>query len=308
MYDLIIIGAGPAGFSAAIYAARREMKVLMISREIGGQVAWASEIENYPGIPHIGAFDLIAKMQAQIKSLGVEIKNTEVIGLEKRGEKDFVVKTAREEFSGKTVVLCLGLTPRKLGIPSEDAFAGKGVSYCANCDGPLYKGKIIGVVGGGNAALDAAEVLSKIGSQVYLFMRSNKFRAFDKLVEEVKNRPNIKIFQNTEVREILGDGKMEKLLVENNQTGERQELPADALFIEIGREAKTEMPRCLIDRDEYGHIEVDLKCQTKTPGLFAAGDTTALSEFKQITVAVGQGTIAALAAYQYLQDGGVYYK
>jgi len=300
MYDTIIIGTGPAGMTAAIYAARREMKLLLIGKEIGGQIVYAGEVENYPGIKSIPGYGLIAKMREHVDANNVKIINDEVKRVEKKANGAFIVQTSKEQFLTKTVIVAMGLSPRRIAIPGETEFSGKGVSYCANCDGPLFKNKTVAVVGGGNAALDAAEVLSKIAKQVYLIHRSESFRGFEVLVDEVKTRPNIEMLLNSEVKEIIGKERLEKIVVENSQTKEKKELMVDGLFIEIGRIAHTDLVAHLVSRDEKNQIIVNEKCETTTPGIFAAGDTTNIA-FKQISIAVGQGTIAALAAYQYLQ-------
>jgi thioredoxin-disulfide reductase len=300
IYDTIIIGTGPAGVAAAIYAIRREMKVLLIGKELGGQMALSNEIENYPGITSINNFDLIAKFEGHLKSAGVVPKISEVKVIEKTPEGTFKLITTKESFETKTIIVAMGLNPQRLAIPGEERLAGKGVSYCANCDGPLFKKKIVAVVGGGNSALDAAEVLSKIASKVYLIHRRDTFRAFEELVDEVKTRENIEILTSCEIKEIIGENKVEKLSVLNNQNGKIREIEVNGLFIEIGRIAHTDLVGELVKRNERNQVVVDEKCRTSHEGIFAAGDVTQ-TEFKQITVAVGQGTIAALAAYQYLQ-------
>lgn len=301
IYDIIIIGAGPAGMTAGIYAARREMKALIIGKELGGQIIWASEIENYPGFKKINNYDLIVKMQEQVKGLGVEIKTDEIKKIEKIGDGNFILYANKEEYQAKTVIITMGLVPRKLGVPGEEKFIGKGISYCANCDGPFYRGKVVAVVGGGNVALDAAEVLSKIAKKVYLIHRRNEFRAFEVLVKDVKERENIELILDSEVKEIIGKDKVEKIKVKNNKTGKEKEIEVDGIFIEIGRIAHTGLVALLVEREENSQIIVDEKQGTKTEGLFAAGDVTSRSEFKQITIATGEATIAALAAYQYLR-------
>jgi len=300
MYDIIIVGAGPAGLTAAIYAARREMKTLVIGKEVGGQMILASEIENYPGFKSISSFDLVMKTQEQVKALGVDIKTAEIKKIEKN-ENGFTLYTTKEEYQAKTVVMALGLSPRRLAITGEETFANKGVSYCANCDGPFFKGKDIAVIGGGNAALDAAEVLSKIGKQVYLIHRRGEFRAFEALIEDVKERDNIELVLDSEVKEIIGKDKVEKIKVINKKTNKEREIALDAVFIEVGRIAHTDLVADLVERDEKNQIIVDKNQNTKTAGLFAAGDVTNKSNFKQITIAMGEATVAALAAYQYLQ-------
>lgn len=300
IFDSIIIGGGPAGVAAAIYAIRREMKILLISKDIGGQINLSGEIENYPGFKSIVNFELVQKFQEHLKAAGVETKLTEVKKIEKQADGSFTIYTNRDTFKAKTVIITMGLVPRRLAIPGEEKLNGKGVSYCANCDGPLYKGKTVAVVGGGNSALDAAEVLSKIANKVYLIHRKDTFRAFEELVAEVKDRENIELVLSSEIKEIVGENKLEKVKVFNNKENSDREIVLDGLFIEIGRIAHTDLIGELVERDQYNQIVVDGKQQTSQPGIFAAGDVTT-TEFKQISIAAGQGTVAALAAYQYLQ-------
>jgi thioredoxin-disulfide reductase len=298
MYDVIILGGGPAGVSAGIFAARREMKTLMITKNIGGQMVWAAEIENYPGFKHIERFDLIVKMREQILSCGVELKEEEVQKIEKNGDI-FEIYTSKNKYESKTLIIAMGLSPKKLAVPGEDRLNGKGVSYCANCDWPLFRNKAVAVVGGGNSALDAAEVLSKIANKVYLINHSDSFKGFEVLVKEVQNRENIEVIFNSELKEINGENSVQNIKIENKEKGVR-EILVDGIFIEIGRIASTNITSGIVERDEKNQIIINEKCETKTPGVFAAGDVTN-GEFKQITIASGQGTIAALAAYQYLQ-------
>lgn len=299
IYDTIIIGAGPAGFTAGIYAARREMKTLIIGKEPGGQVVWASEIENYPGFKSIESFELVSKMQEQVTALGVELKIDEVKTIKKEGE-EFNVYTGKDNFKAKTIIIAMGLKPRRLAIPGEKELTGKGISYCANCDGPLFKNKVVAVIGGGNSALDAAEILAKIAKKVYLIHRRDEFRAFEALIEEVKAKDNIELILSSEVKQIVGKTQVEKIKVKNNKTNKINDIIIDGIFIEIGRIAHTDLVKDLVERDEWNQIIVNEKCHTKTPGVFAAGDVTTVP-YKQITVASGQATIAALAAYEYLQ-------
>lgn len=303
MYDLIIIGAGPAGMTAGIYAARREMKTLIIGAEVGGQMVWASEIENYPGFSKISSFELIENMRQQTVGAGAEMRIDEVKKIERKEDGNFVVYTSRDSFESQAVLIAMGLSPRRLAVPGEIEFNGKGVSYCANCDGPFFKNKIVTVVGGGNSALDAAEIMSKIASQVYLIHRNESFKAFETLVEEVNNRPNIKVLLNSEIKEILGDGKVEKIRVFNVKDQSEEEIETDGVFIEVGRIASTDLVSELVERNDKNQIIANEKGETKTPGIFAAGDVTNC-ETKQITVAIGQATISTLNAYQYLQLKG----
>lgn len=301
MYDTIIIGSGPAGLTAAIYASRREMKTLVIGKETGGQVIWASEIENYPGFKNIKNYELIENITEQVKHLGVEILVAEVREIIKK-DKYYVIRTVTQEYETKTIILALGLVPRKLGIPGEKEFNGRGVSFCANCDGPFFKNKPVAVVGGGNAALDAAEVMSKIASEVHLIHKQEKFQGFEAVLTKVKAAQNVKIYTNTEAIALKGEKRLEKITIKNNISGQTEDIDINGIFIEIGRIADPGLVKEFVETDERGQIVVDEKCRTKEAGIFAAGDITTVP-FKQITVACGQGTIAALSAYEYLQMG-----
>ena len=300
MYDIIIIGSGPAGMTAGIYAARREMKTLIVGKELGGQVALASEIENYPGFKTISAIELVYKMKDQVEALGVEIKGAEIKRIEKKEDGTFELISEQETFQAKTVLIAMGLSPRRLEIDGELEFNGKGVSYCANCDGPLFRDKRVAVVGGGNSALDAAEMLSKIAKEVYLIHRRGEYRGFEALIEEIIARKNIHELRNSEILKIEGDSKVEKIIVHNNKEKKNQEVLLDGIFVEVGRIAHTDILEDLVERNDSKQIIVDELGITKTPGLFAGGDVIT-SAFKQITVAIGTATTAALSAYQYLQ-------
>ena len=300
MYDTIIIGTGPAGMTAGIFALRREMKTLIIGKELGGQVALASEIENYPGFKNISAIELVYKMKEQVEALGVEVKGAEIKKIEKKEDGTFELMSEQETFQAKTVLIAMGLSPRRLEIPGEIELNGKGVSYCANCDGPLFRDKTVAVVGGGNSALDAAEMLSKIAKDVYLIHRRGEYRGFEALIEEIERRENIHELKNSDILKIEGDGKVEKITVHNNKEDKNSEVQLDGVFVEVGRIAHTDILESLVERDAGKQIIVDELGTTKTPGLFAGGDVIT-SAFKQITVAAGTATTAALSAYQYLQ-------
>lgn len=299
MYDTIIIGQGPAGITAGIYAARREMKTLILGKEAGGQIIWAGEIENYPGFINISNFELITRFNDHALASGVEVKTAEVKKIEKKADGNFVLFTEKDQFEAKTVIITMGLAPRRLAVPGELELSGRGVSYCANCDGPLYRGKEVAVIGSGNSAFDAAEVLSKIASKVYLIARGDKFKAFDSLVEEVKRRENIDIITNAKIETIEGKEKVDGI-VYTDVDDKIIKLPLDGVFVEIGRIASTDLVSEFVERDSKDQILADEKQATKTPGLFAAGDVV-VSDYKQITIAMGQATVAALSAYQYIQ-------
>jgi len=286
--------------TAAIYSTRREMKTLVIGKETGGQMIWASEIENYPGFKSISSFELISSIKEHMLSSGAELIEDEVKKIDKLPDGTFQIYTNRGEFKTKTILIAMGLAPRRLAVKGELEFNGRGVSYCANCDGPLYKGKSVAVVGGGNSALDAAELLSKIAAKVYLIHRNDSFRAFEVLVSEVKARPNIEIFLNSEIEEIVGDDRVRKIKINHHNDQSMTEKDVDGVFIEVGRLANTDLLDNLVERKDNSQLVVDSKMSTSTPGIFAAGDVVD-SDFKQITIAMGQATVAALSAYQYLQ-------
>ncbi|MDD5527427.1 MAG: FAD-dependent oxidoreductase [Patescibacteria group bacterium] len=300
MFDTIIIGGGPAALSAAIYAARRQMKTLMIAKDFGGQMMWASAIENYPGYKSIAAAELIEKFSEQVKELGVEIKFSEVKEIKKLADDSFEVSIGNEKFSAKTVIAAIGAAHRQLGVPGENELAGRGVAYCANCDGPLFKNKTVAVVGGGNSALDAAEILSKIAAKVYLIHQFPVFQAFEHLEKKVRETANIEIILQSKVEEIIGDKKVASIKARNLTDNSLQEIPVDGIFVEIGFEVNTKLAAEIVKLNERKEIIISDKGETSLPGLFAAGDATAVP-YKQIIIASGQGAVAALGAYEYIQ-------
>lgn len=300
-FDVVIVGAGAAGLTAAIYTSRRALKTLIISKDVGGQAALTTEIENYPGVGLVDGFDLMNRFLADAKKFGAMTKSEEAKKIEKDINNDFIITTNSNQYRAAAVILAFGLTPRDLGVPGEEELKGKGVSYCATCDGPLFKEKIVAVIGGGNSALDAAEYISRIAKKVYLIHRRDKFRGDEILVDRVKKISNIEILYNTNIASIKGTNKVEaiELIDVNNQT--IKDLSVDGLFVEIGHVAKTEWVGDLVEFDEHKQIKTNKNCETKTPGLFAAGDVTDIN-YKQIIISGGEGAKAALQAYRYLQQ------
>ena len=302
MYDLIIVGAGAAGLSAGLYAGRREMKTLIISKDLGGQTARAGTIENYPGFEPIDGFELMEKFKNQAEKSGIETVYDEVVEIKKENGEEvyFNIKLASsQEYKSKTLLLCFGLTPRDLGVPGEQEFKTKGVTYCATCDAPLYKGKDVVVVGGGNSALDAAELLSKVANKVYLVHRNEMFRSEKVMIDRVKEAKNVEVLLHTELKEIKGDQFVSSVVVKD-KGGQEKELSASGVFIEIGFIAKTDLLKGLVDLNEKNEIITSKDCQTSVPGLFAAGDITDIP-YKQIVISAGEGVKAALQAYRYIQ-------
>lgn len=299
MYDLIILGAGPAGLTAALYAGRRLLKTLVISKDLGGQIAKTPAIENYPGFEEISGGELIQKMLSQAQKSGAEIIFEDVEKIEK-GKNIFTIHTPHSKYQSKALILAYGKTPRSLDAKGEKEFLGKGVSYCATCDMPLFKNKIISIVGGGNSALDAALYGSKIAKKVYLIHRRDEFRGDEVLVENMKKEKNIEFVLSSIVKEVKGNKFVNSIIVEDVSTKKSYELQVNGLFIEAGYEVKTDFVEHLVKLDEFKQIVIDNNCATSCPGIFAAGDITN-TKAKQAIVAAGDGAKAALAAYGWLR-------
>ena len=299
-YDVIIVGAGPAGLTAAIYTLRKELTTLIVAQDIGGQVTMTNEIENYPGFDSITGPDLMTKFRQQVDKFGGKFAFAEATKVEKLDNGDFKVKTTNNEYQAKVVILAFGLTPRSLGVPGEDKFKGRGVAFCATCDAPLYKGKVAAVVGGGNSAMEAVEELSKVAKKVYLLHRREEFIADKILVDRLPTYKNLEVFLNSEIVGFKGETKLAKIEIKD-KFGQKEnfELEVDGTFLEIGYITQTGWIKDLIDLDEQGEIKVDEKNATIVPGIFAAGDVTTLA-YKQIVISAGEGAKAALSATQYI--------
>lgn len=298
IYDVIIIGAGPAGLTAAIYAARRALKTLVISKEIGGQAKMAGKVENYPGILSASGVEITLKMQEQAEKFGAEIKAGETKSISKSGDV-FLVKTKNFKEKTRAVILASGLCPRDLEISSEDKFVGKGVSYCATCDGPLYKNKTVAVVGGGNSAASAAIYLSKIVKKVYLIHRREGFRADESIMCKLREAKNVDFILNSAVSEILGEDYVEAIKIFDFKSKKELEIKLDGIFVEIGYTTKVEWLKGLVKLNKKNEIITDKDGKTSKPGIFAAGDITDVS-YKQIVISAGEGAKAALSAYHFL--------
>jgi len=299
MYDLVIVGGGPAGLSAAIYAARRALKTIVLAKSFGGQTALNLNIENYPGVENISGLDLMLTARSQAEKFGAEIADADIKVLA-RMESGFVITSAGgKEYRAKAILLALGRGPRRLGVSDESKFVGKGVAYCATCDAPLFAGKNVTVVGGGNSAVDAALLLSKIAKQVYLIVRNGSLTSEAVLVNNLNLANNVKIIYHTGVETIKGRDFVESIIVKHLDTGNNEELPTDGIFIEIGYEAKADFLGNLVDRNAEGEIIIDSYNRTSMAGIFAAGDVTNVP-FKQAIISAGEGAKAALAIYDYL--------
>jgi len=299
-YDLIVIGAGPAGMTAGVFAARKGLKTLIISKDTGGQVNWTTDIENYMGFGEIDGQALMGKFADQVKEHHLAEKQTGVRSLKKEGAV-FKIETEKNEvLFGKTVVVCTGKKPKTLNVPGEIEFRNKGVSYCSTCDGPLFRGLPVAVVGGGNSAVKAALDLGTYAAPLHLISLT-ELTADAILIERLKRLSDLQIYTGHTVTAIKGTKSVEKIALEKVETGERFELPVQGVFIEIGLDPNTEFIGPSVARNESREIKIDCDCRTNLPGLFAAGDVSAAPE-KQIIIAAGEGAKAAIKAWEYLME------
>ncbi len=300
--DVIIVGGGAAGLSAAQYAARANLNILLVEEMApGGQALVIDDLENYPGIVKpIKGYEFSDLMTNQAKSFGAEILTTSVSKIEKKNDV-FSVETGKGTFTSYTVILATGAKHRHLGVPGEKELAGKGVSYCATCDGPFFKGRRILVVGGGDAACDESMFLSKLSEKVTVIHRRDRFRAQKSLAERVLNNPNIKPLFNTVLLEIKGENRVEKVVLGRTDKDEKVEEPMDAVFIFIGSDPQTAVVKEEIEKGEGGYIKTNDRMETSLPGLYAVGDVRD-TPFRQLVVAAGDGAIAAHCASQYIDE------
>lgn len=301
MYDLIILGAGPAGMTAAIYGARYGLSVLLIEKTaVGGQMNLTATIENYPGFDEpISGYVLSTRMLTQIEHLGVDIKYTEVIELSLLSEVK-IVKTEEGSFEGKTIILAMGASPKKLGIKGENTFLGRGVSYCGTCDAPLFKNKIVASIGGGDTALEESIILAQHAKKVYLIHRRDQFRGQKFLVDQVKNTKNIEILYNKVPKEINGSNMVESILLESTTDKSEMMLDVNGVFVFIGYKPNTELIKNQINLDENGFVLAKNNVETNIDGIFVAGDIIS-KPMKQIVLAAADGAFASFLAFQYLQ-------
>lgn len=296
MYDIIIVGAGPAGLTAAIYARRANKKVLVLeANTYGGQIINTQKVENYPVNPGISGFDFATKLYNQTKELGAEIKFEKVTNIT---EKE--VTTTKETYKTKTIILATGRDNRKLNIEKEKELTGKGISYCATCDGAFYKDKIVAVNGGGNTAVEDAIYLSDIAQTVYLIHRRDKFKAEEILINQLKEKQNIKIIMNTKITKLNGENKLESIDI-TNEKNETKTLNTDGLFIAVGQVPETENFKKIINIDEKGYVIASEDCKTNIKNIFVAGDTRT-KKLRQLVTATSDGAVAATEAIKYIND------
>lgn len=297
MDDLIIIGAGPAGITAAVYAARKKMDFMVVTGDIGGQTALSADVENYTGYQFITGLDLVAKFEEHLKQFNVRLKNDEPAAKVVRGAKlGFVVDTKKGSYEARSVIIASGRRPRWLNAEGEERLRNKGVSYCATCDGPLFAHKIVAVIGGGNSALDATLQMTRIAPKVYLININQALGGDSVMREKVEHDPNVTVLNNAVTKEILGEQFVSGIRLEQN--GESKILDVQGVFVEIGSVPNSDIVD-FVAKNPYGEIIVDNLNRTNVAGVFAAGDVTDIPE-KQIIVAAGEGAKAVLGVFRYL--------
>lgn len=302
IYDVIILGAGPAGLSAAVYTTRYNLDTLVIGKG-PGLMAEADEICNYLGFSSISGSEMDSKFREHAENLGVEIKREEVRKLGKDGDF-FITKTDKAEYKSRTLVYALGGTKRRMPLPEEEKFRGRGLSYCATCDGAFFRDKIVAVTGGRNSAVMSALMLSRLAKKVYLIYRRDKLRAFPSLIKKMEENENIEIIFNSNIKEIKGDKTVEKVVLENLKTGESSEMAVNGVFVEFGHIPNSDLVKDLgVETTDKGRINVSKDMSTNVRGVFAAGDvTTGSSEFEQVVTAAADGAIAARSVYKLISE------
>jgi alkyl hydroperoxide reductase subunit F len=300
MYDIIIIGGGPAGLSASVYAARKQLKTLLISGDIGGQINTTLGIENYLGYQFIEGPELIDKFNTQVGKYPIEQKiGVKVSRLSKTSGGFRATDEAGESYQSRVVVFAAGKKPRKLNVPGETEFSGRGVSYCAICDGPVFTGQRVAVVGGGNSALEAVLDLVKIAEHVDM-VSLTQLTGDQVLIDQLKDAKNLNVFIEYQTEKIVGQGFVSAMVIKDTKSQEKKRLAVGGIFIEIGMVPNSEPIKDLVELNRWGEVPINCSCETTVPGLYAAGDVTDVPE-KQIVVAAGEGAKAALQAHRYFR-------
>lgn len=300
-FDVIVIGAGAAGLTAGIYLSRAKVNTLILNEgAVGGQMVLTHEIANYPGVESISGYELARIMKSQAQKFGCTIKsNLKITGMNLQDEIKEVTVNNKDVYTAYSVIIATGGKSRTIGVPGEDGFKGKGISYCATCDGDFFQDKEIVVVGGGNSALEEAVSLTKYASKVTIVHQFDHFQAFEHYIEEARKNPKINFIMESKIIEFSGDEKLERIKIQNQSTGEITDMTIDGVFIFIGYVPNTEKIAGIVDLNQYGEIVVDKNMSTNIKGVYAAGDSIA-KRYRQVTTAVADGTIAALSAAEYV--------
>jgi alkyl hydroperoxide reductase subunit F len=300
MRELIIIGGGPAGMTAAVYAARKRLDAVLISKDLGGQAMWTGRVENYMGYQYIEGFELMSKFEDQVKQFPLEQKiGLQAVSLRRIDGGFEAVADNNERYQGKAAIIATGKRPRSLNVPGEERLKGKGVTYCAICDGPVFAGQKVAVIGGGNSALEAADDMSRIAEHVYV-VSVTPFTGDKILVEKVQGSSNVTAFLEHEVLSISGETLADGIEIRDLKTRKQKRLDVSGIFVEIGLVPNSDLVKGLVALNEQGEIVVNCRSETDVPGLFAAGDVTTVPE-KQIVISAGEGAKAALQAHKYIQ-------
>lgn len=300
MYDIIIIGGGPAGLTAAIYGCRANKKVLVIEKgSFGGQITYSPKVENIPGFVSLTGNEFAEKLVEQALNLGSDMECAEVVDIIDGDIKTVI--TDDEKYTGKSVIIATGAKHRMLGLENEDKFVGEGISFCAVCDGAFYENKTVAVIGGGNSALQEAILLSDLADKVYIVQNLNLLTGEDKLSEQLKEKSNVEIILGNVVESIIGDNEFNGIVIKDTNNGQTRELKLDGMFVAIGLIPQNEAFSSLIELDERGYAISDEQCITKSNGIFVAGDCRT-KKVRQVSTAASDGAIAALAACEYIKD------
>jgi alkyl hydroperoxide reductase subunit F len=305
--DLIIAGGGPAGMSAAVYSSRRKLDTLMITNDIGGQTNWSAEVENYLGYEFMSGYDLSQKFYAHVKKIDDDnalfdlelLENDPVVKIEPENSEFIVTTQTNKQFRTRAVLIATGAKPRKLNIPGEKELIGRGVTFCATCDGPLYRDKVIAIIGGGNSAMEAVLYLAKIAKAIYIININEKFRGETTLAEAIEKLSNVTIKNNTDTLAMAGNNKLEKIKIKDKKSLHEEWLQVDGVFEEIGYEPNSTPFANLVKLNSKKEIIIDERNRTSIPGIFAAGDVSSVTQ-KQIIIAAGEGAKAVLEIYNYL--------
>jgi len=302
-FDVIVIGAGAAGLTAGIYLSRAKVKTLILNEgTVGGQLVLTHEIANYPGVESISGYELARTMKIQAQKFGCVIKsNLKITGMDLTDEIKTIEVNNKDTFTSNAVIISTGGKPRSVGVPGEDLFKGKGISYCATCDGDFFQDKEIIVVGGGNSALEEAGSLTKYASKVTIVHQFDHFQAFEHYVDEARNNPKIDFIMESKIVEFVGDEKLNSVKIENLRTRQITEKVIDGVFIFIGYVPNTEKLEGIIELNDWNEIIVDKNMATNLNGVYAAGDSI-VKRYRQVTTAVSDGTIAALSAAEYVNN------
>jgi alkyl hydroperoxide reductase subunit F len=296
--ELVIIGAGPAGMTAAVYAARKKLDCAVYTSNVGGMAAWSAGIENYMGYHLISGAELMSKFEDQVREFGIPIENKIVEKVDKNEDLFEVIISGDSVTRSRSVIVATGRMPKKLDVPGENKFIGKGISFCATCDAPIFAGKDVAVIGGGNAALSSAEQLTRIASKVYVITIGD-WTGDQVLQKRVSESPLIEVYKDHYVVDVEGQQFLEKISIKSRETGDELELPVKGVFVEIGSEPASGIVKSITKLSKRGEIMVDCSNRTNVDGLFAAGDVTD-APYKQVIVAAGEGAKAALSAYEYV--------